>query len=508
MLRRNPLGIRKMLKFNANSEKELEMGNTSSAIIANRYIREANLKVQESSAKIASGLAFTKASQDAAGSAISKKISADQAGLRQAGKNAKQGASLIQTADKAYDKALNELIRMRELATQVNNGALQDDERAQANAEYQQRLNQLNTIADTTRFGTLSLLNGGGGAVTLHSATAAVAEGISGAIAGPANTILATLNAATTGFTSGAISDIVVSKSTATEYKISMKVGEQTFEGVTTPVLNTAYTLTSTADPANRVVFDYHATDVSGITSVATFKAALDQAFSNATILSASADISSIANSYDVTTFATSSSTAVDKYALTYDATINTFKLSDSSGKSWTETAVAGAQTIRFGNGLAFNTVAGFLATASFAQVTFDVTSGTSVSLNFQTNIQGTDVSTVNFVSSTTADLGLTGSTILEAANAVTALTLIGDAINSLNIARANIGALQSRFESIVANNEVQIENLGAIQGTFSDLDYADEQTKLQAENVKMQAAISMSAMANQNMQLMLKLLN
>ena len=159
------------------------MTDATAAVIANRYIGKATKRSTELSGKIAAGTNITRSSQDPAGLSIASKIKADQAGLRQAAKNAKQGSSLIQTADKAYDKVLQELTRMRELATQVNNGALQSDERAQSNAEYQQRLLQIDSIADTTRFGVMSLLNGGGGSVTLHANGAAVAAEVSGAVA-------------------------------------------------------------------------------------------------------------------------------------------------------------------------------------------------------------------------------------------------------------------------------------------------------------------------------------
>jgi len=116
------------------------------------------------------------------------------------------------------------------------------------------------------------------------SSAKAITKRICGANPGTANTILRTLNAATTGFISGAISDIVVNETTTQKYKVSMKVGDQTFEGVTTPTNNGVFILISTADPANRVTFNY-AASVAGITSVGTFKWALNATFKNAQIM-------------------------------------------------------------------------------------------------------------------------------------------------------------------------------------------------------------------------------
>lgn len=486
------------------------MGLTTASEFANRAIGTSGSKVQESSAKLALGKAFTKASQDAAGSAIEMKLEADKAGLRQASKNASQGAALIQSGDAAYEKTLNELIRMRELATQVNNAALQTEERAQANAEFAERLAQIDRIASTTRFGELELLGGGGGSASLHSATAAVAEAITGGVAS-ANALPGTLNAATNGYITGSVDSISVVDAAAGSYTVTMQVGDQTFEGTTTPAIAGVLTLTSTGPAGNVIALDYDGTAITGITSAGTLQAALTTSFGNASLTSASADISGIANSYDTATFAVTSSTGPGSYALSYNSANTTFTLSDEAGNSWNEvvTASAGtAQSVTFGNGVSFSTVAGFVGTADFAQITFGVSAGTNVSLDFQTSTKATDISNVTFTAATTASLGLSNATIATVPGAVTALDNISTAINSLNIARAGLGAAQSGFESTIALNAVQSENLGEIQGTFTNLDYAAEQTKMQEANVKMQASISVAAMNNQNMQLMLKLLN
>ncbi len=484
------------------------MTDATGAIIANRYIGEAAKRSTELSGKIAAGTSITKASQDAAGSAIASKIKADQAGLRQAAKNAKQGASLIQTADKAYEKVLQELTRMRELATQVNNGALQADERAQANAEYQQRLQQIDSIADTTRFGVMSLLNGGGGDVTLHSNGAAVAAAVSGAVASGTAMTAGTI-ASQTGFNSGAITEInVEDTSSASIFKVSMKIGDQLYEGLVDPVDDGTMTVTSVSNSANSITWTLGASATADMATSGATKLHLTNSLSNASLVAASADAAA-ANTFDVASFSASSSTAEGKYSVTFNNVTDTFTLQNEAGQTWTKaiTATAGVDAVEFDNGLSFNMVAGFDGSADITQVTVGVGAGDNVSLDFQTNIKGTDISTVNFVSSTTSDLNLAGGDINTVTGAVTALDEINDAINSINIARANIGALQSRFESIIENNAIQEENLGEIQETFTGLDYARTQTDLTRANVQMQAAIAIASQKNQEMNLVLKLL-
>ena len=87
------------------------------------------------------------------------------------------------------------------------------------------------------------------------------------------------------------------------------------------------------------------------------------------------------------------------------------------------------------------------------------------------------------------------------------ALKKIDSAIDQVNSARADLGALQSRFESAVANIDIQVENLAASRGRIIDADFAKETANLSRTQILQQAGTAMVAQANQLPQQVLQLL-
>jgi flagellin len=106
--------------------------------------------------KLSSGFRINRAGDDAAGLAISEKMRGQIRGLKQAGRNAQDGISLIQTAEGALNETHSILQRMRELATQASTDTNTEADRA----EIQKEIDQLSRIGDNTEFNTQKLLNG------------------------------------------------------------------------------------------------------------------------------------------------------------------------------------------------------------------------------------------------------------------------------------------------------------------------------------------------------------
>ncbi|MDD5659889.1 MAG: flagellin [Actinomycetota bacterium] len=138
----------------------LRINQNISAIIANRNLRITNDQRSKSLEKLSSGLRINKAADDAAGLGISEKIRAQIGGLNQAGKNAQDGISLIQTAEGALQEASSILVRIRELAVQAANGSITDADRQNISAEVTQLVTEIDRIAQTTEFNTKALLAG------------------------------------------------------------------------------------------------------------------------------------------------------------------------------------------------------------------------------------------------------------------------------------------------------------------------------------------------------------
>ncbi len=87
------------------------------------------------------------------------------------------------------------------------------------------------------------------------------------------------------------------------------------------------------------------------------------------------------------------------------------------------------------------------------------------------------------------------------------ALKVIDNAINSINSSRADLGALQSRFENAVANIQITGENISAARGRIVDADFAKETSNLSRAQILQQAGTAMVAQANQAQQGVLSLL-
>ncbi len=111
--------------------------------------------------KLSSGYKINRAGDDAAGLAISEKMRAQITGLETAQKNAKDGISLVQTAEGALTEVHDMLNRMVTLATQSANGTYDNDvDRVQLQKELDQLRTEINRIADSSNFNGIKLLDG------------------------------------------------------------------------------------------------------------------------------------------------------------------------------------------------------------------------------------------------------------------------------------------------------------------------------------------------------------
>jgi flagellin len=112
--------------------------------------------------RLSSGKRITKASDDAAGLAISTNLEAQTKGLRQATRNANDGISLVQTAEGGLNETSNILVRLRELTIQAASDTVGETERGFLDKEYQQLTKEIDRISESTVFNGAQLLNGQG----------------------------------------------------------------------------------------------------------------------------------------------------------------------------------------------------------------------------------------------------------------------------------------------------------------------------------------------------------
>ena len=111
--------------------------------------------------KLSSGLRINKAGDDAAGSAISSQLTAQEQGLKQANRNANDGVSLIQTAEGAMGEMTGIVQRMRELSVQAaNEGTMDTTERGYLDQEFQLLEAELDRIVNVTEYNGQKLVDG------------------------------------------------------------------------------------------------------------------------------------------------------------------------------------------------------------------------------------------------------------------------------------------------------------------------------------------------------------
>lgn len=138
------------------------ISTNTAANTALRYLNANSAAQSASVAKLSSGQRIQSAKDDAAGLATATNLAADAVVLEQASINAQQGTAVLQTADGALSQISDILQRMKSLTAQAQSGSVDDEGRANIDAEYQQLLEEVGDIATSTNFNGQSLLDGEG----------------------------------------------------------------------------------------------------------------------------------------------------------------------------------------------------------------------------------------------------------------------------------------------------------------------------------------------------------
>ncbi|NIQ36970.1 MAG: flagellin FliC [Proteobacteria bacterium] len=138
----------------------LRINHNVIALNAYRHLSSTQNQLQKSIERISSGLRIIRASDDAAGLAISEQMRADIRSMNQAIRNANDGVSMLQTAEGALNEVSGMLTRMRELAEQAATGTVGDAQKKTLDSEFQQLMSEIDRIAEVTEFNGTKLING------------------------------------------------------------------------------------------------------------------------------------------------------------------------------------------------------------------------------------------------------------------------------------------------------------------------------------------------------------
>lgn len=464
---------------------------------AQRNLNTSQSSLSTSLQRLSSGLRINSAKDDAAGMAISSRMTSQIDGINQAVRNANDGISLSQTAEGGISTAGDLLQRMRVLAVQSANATNSTTDREALQAEVTQLASELDRVATQTQFNGLNLLDGSFVAQRFQV----------GANAGQTITIdqIASARAADLGAYQG-FQTLATSIGTATA---AVSAHSLTIDG------GAAISLGSIANDAKAISNAINAAGVSGLS--ATANATEVAAGSSTASASASGGASFTINGTVINLTGTMGAAALVANRANAVTAINA------------QSAVTGVRAADTGNGVALSAadgrnieVAGFAVTgftagtlASFGLGPAAVTGGT-LNLNYsapagtQGDIVFIDATGAGF--NNTQTIATTGAAIdaidISTANgASTALASIDAALATINSSRAALGAYQNRFSAAVSNLQATSENLSSSRSRILDADFAQETANLSRAQILQQAGTAMLAQANSLPQNVLSLL-
>ncbi|WP_413400635.1 flagellin [Pseudoalteromonas sp. KJ71-7] len=138
----------------------LSVNTNVASLNGQRNLSKSSMALETSMQRLSSGLRINSAKDDAAGLQIANRLTSQVNGLTVAQRNANDGISMAQTAEGAMQESANILQRMRDLSLQSANGSNSAVDRASLQKEVAALQQELTRIADTTKFGGTSLLDG------------------------------------------------------------------------------------------------------------------------------------------------------------------------------------------------------------------------------------------------------------------------------------------------------------------------------------------------------------
>ncbi|MBC8317230.1 MAG: flagellin [Desulfobulbaceae bacterium] len=461
----------------------LTVNSNVASLNAQRNLVGSQNVLNRSLARLSSGLRINSAKDDAAGLAISDRMTSQIRGLNQAVRNANDGISLSQTAEGALQETTSILQRIRELSIQSANDTNTSADRAYIQAEVSQLQDEINRIATTTAFNGQRLLDGTFSTATFQVGSEA-GETISFGIASAKGSAI------------GAIAEEAgteVADAAATDITIAIGGG-------------TAQAISSSAD--------YAGTATGQEATSAYAKAA---AINDAGI----AALSAVATTSGTQTVGAVGGTAGDTYTLTINGTTVFAGVDAASGI--TNAAIRDQINLS-------SSSTGVIASLSGTDMTLTAADGRSILVaesgtgfaagtdglsvtggDFADNLRGTitlsATSTIAFTG-TTANIGFTGDISLDTsgvddvdistrAGADTAIKRVDAAIAVIDSIRGDLGAVQNRFESTIANLMNVAQNVTAARSRILDADFAAETADLTKAQILQQSGIAMLAQAN-----------
>ena len=470
--------------------------------------------------RLSSGLRINSAKDDAAGLAISERMTGQIRGMTQAGRNANDGVSLSQTGESALGQMGTLLQRIRELAVQSANGTNTASDRQSLNAELNQLTSELDRFATSTEFNGLKLFDGSFSSVNYQ-------------VGANSNQVVTATSANFRTSSYGtyqekSVDSITLASGTAVS-GFTSTTGSGTLLTINGGYGSGVFTTNATAlDSAKTIADGINSLTATGVKASALTE--FDLTFDANTGYSVNVMGTNTAVSQNVSFSVGSAnnsaglSNAIQAFNDKSSQTGITARLNDA-GSGITLTALDGSNvslgqavtssggiyvTAKAGNSAAAGPATG-IASGADANITVMgavildsdksysvVASGAEASGLFGSPLGGTVASSLQKVS----DLDIT---TVPGANL--AIRIADAAITAINNQRASFGALQNRFSATISNLAAAVENVSAARSRIRDTDFAAETAQLSRNQILQQAGTAMLAQANALPQQVLQLL-
>lgn len=496
--------------------------NTNLAsLAAQRSLGNSQGDVQTALTRLSSGLRINGAKDDAAGLAISERFTSQIKGLNQAVRNANDAISLSQTAESALAETTNLLQRLRELSIQSANSTNSSSDRSALQSEVTQVVAEIDRVATTTEFNGIKLLNGNFNAQAFQ-------------VGANANqTVSVTVNSARTNAL-GAVNTLAYANSRSASAGAIANTGSAVSgiaaQNLTFTTGGVASTVAVAAGDSAQTIAAAITAGVDNVTAAATTRAGIDfnDAGNGAATLTVNGTTVNFTVAADKDATATAVKTALEASAALSNLTVTTevgettsgseVMIVDSNGADLTVsfTLASGNVDVRSlqSDGTTLSTgstdrtgVATGKEVVVTGEVTYTTSSplGSSISLATDTGVtflSATETGTITESSDRVADVNISTAT-----GAQSAIAIIDSAIGSVSTIRANLGAVQNRFESIVSSLQASAENQSGARSRIVDADFAAETAALTRGQILQQAGIAVLAQANAAPQNVLSLL-
>jgi flagellin len=482
----------------------LTLNTNIDSLNAQRNLTSSQSSLSQALQRLSSGLRINSAADDPAGLAIASRFTTQINGVNQAINNANFAVSEAQTAGGALSTITSNLQSIRTLAVEAANGSNSSADRAALDQQVQQQIAEITQIAAQTAFNGVNVLDGSSGVTTYqvgpnvgNTISINLAQGVRADQIGQVATAVG-----------GAVTNAALATGT-----LSIGVGTATPTAIEASSLTAGTATGQTSDSAYAKVAAINAANISGLTATADTN--LVDTWANIT---STGGTSSYTLTINGTTIYGGNGNIASGGTLTgaqVAQTINTYSGTTGVTASFNGSAVVldaadgrniiTTQTVANGTGTAAGTG---LATAN-------TTTRGAITLSAASNIvvQGTDATTNLGATAQGLTYAVSNGTTLSGQNVQTVtaanatIASVDAALQTVSNFQAQLGAIQGRFASAVSNLQSTSQNLTSSRSTIQNADFAAETANLTQAQVLQQAGISVLAQANQEPQLILKLL-